>query len=136
MPSGSSAKAVPNVRTQSLATAVPGLPPVAVIAAGDDMSAALSADNGGTLWTWGNGKQGQMGNGLLVAVNATPRGAPAPAAGLWSGSGPGVYLPFPNGNVFAWGSDQYGELGVGPVLPALPWVKTPVQVVFPPPPGT
>jgi alpha-tubulin suppressor-like RCC1 family protein len=80
------------------------------LAAGQNASVALKPD--GTVWSWGVGGSGQMGNNntsdSLVAVQATITAVKAVAAG----SSHTVALKT-DGTVWAWGSNTYGQLGNG-----------------------
>lgn len=81
---------------------------------GTQFTLALKAD--GTVWAWGNGFDGQLGNGKLgdAGSSATPvqvsglSGVVAIAAGAYDG-----YALRQDGTVWAWGSNSRGQLGTG-----------------------
>jgi alpha-tubulin suppressor-like RCC1 family protein len=84
---------------------------VAVAGGGSDGYAVLK---NGTVWAWGAGGEGQLGNGALVSESDVPvqvqglSGAVAVAGGVSDG-----YAVLKNGTVWAWGADQDGQLGNG-----------------------
>jgi alpha-tubulin suppressor-like RCC1 family protein len=95
---------------------VPGLTQVTALASAGDHSLALRND--GTVWAWGSNRSGQLGDGTL-----TDRNAPVKVSGLagitalvatgdnywWAHS-----LALRNdGTVWAWGSNDSGQLGDG-----------------------
>src|SRR5271165_152133 len=92
-----------------LPVAVKGLTGVKAIAAGANDSLALL--NNGTVWAWGEGEAGELGNGT-VKQSATPvqvkglTGVKAIAAG-----GEFDLAVLSNGTVEAWGSNEFGQLG-------------------------
>jgi pimeloyl-ACP methyl ester carboxylesterase len=77
-------------------------------------SYALRSD--GTVWAWGSNMQGQLGNGTTGNNSTVPvkvsglTGVTAIAGALDGGSG---YALRSDGTVWAWGPNQYGELGDG-----------------------
>ncbi len=92
-----------------------GLTRVVAIAAGDQYTLALKAD--GTVWAWGAGTEGELGNGTnsssriptrvaglsdIVAISA----APEPRMGH-------NLAVKADGTVWAWGLDDFGQLGDG-----------------------
>ncbi len=86
---------------------------------------AILSDN--TLWTWGNGTWGQLGNGSrkgsTIPIHiALPHGAVA--AGVASG-GFASYAIDTSGKLWAWGRNDDGQLGTGS---AVPFETTPVSV--------
>jgi alpha-tubulin suppressor-like RCC1 family protein len=80
--------------------------------------------NNGTVWTWGNNSNGQLGDGTT-----TDRATPVPVSGLTgvtavaAGSAHSVALKN-DGTVWAWGSNSNGQLGNGTTTDR----STPVQV--------
>ena len=108
-----------------------------VISAGDDHALAIGSND--LLYSWGEGTEGQLGNGgikeeevpVLVSM---PTGvtAVAIAGGLEHSLAIGS-----DGNLYAWGVDGAGELGNGgttnsdtPVRASLPTAAHPPTVVF------
>ena len=82
------------------------------VSAGNSLSLAL--ENNGTVWAWGENTSGQVGDGTT-----TQRNSPVQVSGL-SGTiievAAGEYhgLALRNdGTVWAWGSNTYGQLGIG-----------------------
>ena len=67
---------------------------------------------GGNTWCWGNGNEGELGNGMFstnsvlpVQVSGSSFGAPTFLAGGYS------HLCAGNGTVWCWGDDAFGQLG-------------------------
>jgi hypothetical protein len=95
---------------------VPGLSGVVAIAAGNYASYALLAD--GTVVGWGQAANGEIGNGASVeneckcASTPTPIPGVAGAVAIAGGDGTGTAV-LRDGTVRAWGSNEYGELGIG-----------------------
>ncbi len=94
---------------------VSGLTDVTAIAAGNVHSVALKND--GTVWTWGNNYYGQLGDGTTtnsitpVQVSGLTGVAAIAGGGMqeWS-TGYTIALKT-DGTVWAWGSNEYGQLG-------------------------
>ncbi len=92
---------------------VPGLSGVKALAAGAGHVLALAQN--GTVWAWGNNRYGQLGISPEVA-NVYMRSSPQQVAGLSgvtaiaAGSSHSLAL-LANGSVWAWGDDEYGQLG-------------------------
>jgi alpha-tubulin suppressor-like RCC1 family protein len=95
------------------------------IAAGYSHSLAL--EMGGTVWSWGNNSNGQLGNNSL-----TPSPLPVKVLGLGnaiavaSGGDHSLAL-LDDGTVWAWGRNNYGQLGNSSTTDS----KLPVQVQLP-----
>src|ERR1041384_7872231 len=95
-------------------------------------SLALADD--GTLWAWGFGGLGQLGDGTFadsnttpVAVNALPGGRKAVAI---SGGGYHILALADDGKLWAWGYGYFGQLGDGTFQTTSPYgSSTPVQVI-------
>ena len=96
---------------------------MASIAAGYDH--ALSARNDGTVWTWGNNDNGQLGNNTTtdslvpVQVSDLTKTSDVMAGNLYS------LALLNDGSVRAWGRNALGELGDGTTTNR----STPVQVI-------
>ena len=107
---------------------VRGLPAVRQLALGRGYMLALT--RGERLYAWGNNGAGQLGLGHLASLEAPARAAPAQlrfdsvAAGATHSLGVSVH-----GKVYAWGSNQHGQLGEGP--DALPFALAPRAVRLP-----
>lgn len=93
--------------------------------------------NDGTVWSWGANDLGQLGNGETInamqnLLAATGRhNAASPVLGLSdvvaiSSKGVTAYALRSSGTVWAWGSNEYGQLGTGSTHPRHSTV--PVQV--------
>jgi alpha-tubulin suppressor-like RCC1 family protein len=92
---------------------VTGLTGVTKIAAGQDFSLALRSD--GTIWAWGLGNQGQLGNGATfdsaVPVQALLTDVTSIAAG-WDAAY-AVRNDSAGETAWSWGGDACGDLGLG-----------------------
>ena len=90
---------------------VPGLSGVVSVAAGDGHSLALRND--GTVWAWGSNQAGELGDDDAGIDKASPvqvanlAGISAVAAGCDHSLALGA-----DGNVWAWGSNSSGQLGL------------------------
>lgn len=93
------------------------LAPVAAIQGGELHNTALKAD--GTVWAWGFNEYGQLGDGSTnwgVSTNLST--TPVQVYGLTNvkslgGRGYHTLALETNGTVWAWGRNEYGELGIG-----------------------
>ncbi|TXK75433.1 fibronectin type III domain-containing protein [Paenibacillus sp. N3.4] len=124
-------------RYQSISPRTPAqvdqLSNIVSIAAGADYSVALKND--GTVWTWGNNSYGQLGNGTISNSSRTPVRTKFPStqfpstvniATIAVGSNNTHSLALDtNGNVWAWGSNSYGQSGKA----SSSGVSSPVQVI-------
>ena len=102
---------------------VVGLTGVTAIAAANETAFALRND--GTVWSWGLGSYGLLGNG--GTANST---VPVPVSGMTgvvaiAAAGYTAYAVRSNGTVFAWGYNGNGQLGNGSEVE---FAATPVQV--------
>lgn len=100
---------------RTFAAPVPGLAGIRAIASGANTSYALRGD--GTVWAWGDGTNGALGNGTQ-----TFELAPVQAGGLTNvvAIAAGNQFAFAldaNGDVWAWGSNYRGQLGDGSSVP-------------------
>ena len=106
----------------STPTLLPGFTGIQEIALGRYHTVALKAN--GTVWTWGNNASGQLGNGTTIdnmvlsvvpglteVVAVAAGGDWVVVAGRWGG-GYSVALK-KDGSVWAWGDNQFGQLGNG-----------------------
>lgn len=97
---------------------VTGIPAgVSAIAAGSGFSYAVSAN--GTLWAWGANDNGQLGNGTLVSSYTpvqvlTAPGTPLTGVVQAAGGIQHGLARLSNGEVWAWGYNFFGQLGIGP----------------------
>jgi alpha-tubulin suppressor-like RCC1 family protein len=93
---------------------VAGLHDVIAIAAGSCSGYALL--RGGTVWSWGQGTYGQLGDG-----GTTNHDLPVRVQGLTDveqlvGGGDMAFALQRSGTLWAWGDDEYGQLGDGSVV--------------------
>ncbi len=107
------------------------------VAAGGVGGYAIGSD--GNLYAWGDDTQGQLGNGFfppgesdLPVVVALPAGVTATAI---AGGAVDGYAIGSDGKLYAWGNNQFGELGDGnttssdtPVVVSLPTGVTPTAI--------
>jgi alpha-tubulin suppressor-like RCC1 family protein len=93
----------------------PYLNGVTEVASGYFFDLALRSD--GTVWSWGNGGNGQLGNGLgatsLAPVEVTYGGSPLTGITSISAGTYGAFALRGDGTVWAWGQGTAGELGNG-----------------------
>lgn len=93
-------------------------------------TAAVGSD--GNVWAWGDNPQGQIGNGtqhqdaLVPARVQLPAGIRAVAV---SAGGQHTLALGNDGNLYGWGSNSSGQLGLGP---GIPLVTTPHRLPRPP----
>jgi alpha-tubulin suppressor-like RCC1 family protein len=110
---------------------VVGLPvgdPVVSISSGEGTQAALTAS--GTLWMWGEGAHGALGDGSTANADA-----PMQVPGQWSAVSDGGSNSVNNhavaittsGVVEAWGANSFGQLGDGTLTKS----SQPVSVMVP-----
>jgi alpha-tubulin suppressor-like RCC1 family protein len=98
------------VSRSSPVSVVGGIDDWVQVSAGNYHTAAIRSN--GTAWAWGNGTLGRLGDGTITA-----RSSPVSVVGgisnwiqVASGSNHTVALRS-NGTVWAWGSNQFGQLG-------------------------
>ena len=106
--------------------AVPGMQSgVVAIAAGEDLSLALKGD--GSVWAWGFGERGQLGDGTKPINRSTPKRVSS-LSGRFTSIAAGSEFALAlrsDGTVWAWGDGVQGQLGNG----ALADSDSAVQVV-------
>lgn len=101
----------------------PWLSGITSVDAGSQNTLALKSD--GTVWSWGDNQWGQLGAGGTGGDSKVPlrvsglTGVVEVAVGTWAG-----YALKSDGTVWAWGDDNYGQLGAGRGIPS----NVPVQV--------
>ena len=118
---------------------ISGLTNVRAIAAGGMHSLAVTSDPG-TVWAWGLNNQGQLGDGTTVSKTIPVKviETPGDSTGLLTGvigiaAGGGDFVDAhslalkSDGTVWAWGSNNQGQLGDGTTTPRI----TPGQVIDP-----
>ncbi len=111
------------VTSQSIPVPVLGLTDVVQVSAGGDGygdgSHSLAVKQDGTVWAWGNGAFGRLGDGTT-----TSRSTPAPVLGLTdvravaAGSMHSIALKR-DGTLWAWGYNPQGQLGIGTLVSSL-----------------
>ncbi|APD10463.1 hypothetical protein YIM73518_25180 [Thermus brockianus] len=105
---------------------VPGLADVVQVAGGREHSVALRRD--GSVWAFGSNAEGQLGQDLSLTSTSTPQRVPFPSGVqirfITAGGTHNLALD-QNGRVWAWGSNDHGQLGQGNSGNSSP---TPVQV--------
>ena len=102
------------------------------IATTDFSAVAVATD--GSLWAWGDNLQGQLGQGNTFG--AAPYSSSVPirvgTATGWTRVAGGAYhvLALQGGALYAWGNNQYGQLGNGPAASGTfnSILSTPVQI--------
>lgn len=91
---------------------VPGLSGITAIAAGARQSMALKSD--GSVWMWGQGTSGQLGNGSTNPINPTPAQISGFTGVVAISTGRLHSLALKgDGTVWAWGDNGLGQLGDG-----------------------
>jgi alpha-tubulin suppressor-like RCC1 family protein len=90
---------------------------VASIATGNDHACAVRTN--GTLWCWGNGVEGKLGNGMLSGTQATPIEVTAAGGNIRQAScaPSNTCVTKSDGTALCWGSNQFGQLGKAPSPP-------------------
>ncbi|MBO3751826.1 PASTA domain-containing protein [Streptosporangiaceae bacterium NEAU-GS5] len=103
-------------------TALVRIPLTGVVeaAAGDSFSVALTSD--GKVWTWGDGRRGEIGDGT---VSSTPRTSPGQVvmAGQFvhvTARHSTAFAVRSDGALFGWGDNRVGQLGIGTTSDAEP----------------
>jgi len=105
---------------------------IIAIASGEYQSIALKND--GTVWSWGNNGQGQLGDGTVVDHNTPVQvlgpGGEGALLGITAVASRGQHtIALKNdGNVWTWGSNRSGQLGDGTKVD---YATTPVRVIGP-----
>jgi alpha-tubulin suppressor-like RCC1 family protein len=106
------------------------------IGSGSQFNAALADD--GSVWSWGNGSDGELGDGNYYTTAPTGTDTPAQALPLPAGRlvttiavGDRHTLALANdGTAWAWGLNTGGQLGIGATATDAPYgSSTPVQVI-------
>jgi alpha-tubulin suppressor-like RCC1 family protein len=107
---------------------------VSAVTGGNDHMVALKSD--GTVWAWGYNYHGELGNGTKTGntANSTPgqvlTAAATPLTGITAVRG-GFWHTLAlksDGTVWAWGNNDYGQLGNGSVTPQYGGVAYAAQV--------
>jgi alpha-tubulin suppressor-like RCC1 family protein len=128
-----------NGGSSSTPSLVPSLTNVTQIAAGQGHLVALRGD--GTVWTWGDNPYGQLGRGFSTFDNVGPQPfepqmVPALSGVAYIAAGDrSSFAVRGDGALWAWGSNELGQLGISiattcaqPVGGPVSCAKSPVQV--------
>ena len=101
------------IERQSVPRAVGGVKDVVAVSGGDHHSLALSAD--GSVWGWGSNAVGQtvVGNGPAARRITGANGEALPSFSAIASGGNTAVAIGPGGTVWAWGSNLYGQAGLG-----------------------
>lgn len=102
---------------QATPAQVSGVDSVKAVAAGKYHSVALKTD--GTVWTWGSNDYYELGRGVGGTQDSTPGQVKKDASNLFTdvikaitcGTQHTVAIKKSDGTVWAWGRNQYGQLG-------------------------
>ncbi|MEN9574272.1 MAG: Hemolysin, plasmid [Verrucomicrobiota bacterium] len=95
-------------------TQVPGLTDVVDIVAAGQHTLALKSD--GTLWSWGNNSNGELGRGNVGTADATPGQVTAlgsSVAKLFPAVSVTHFVQKTDGTIWAWGAGYHGNFGNG-----------------------
>ena len=104
---------------------VSGLANVSKVVSGGQGATGYALLGDGTVWAWGKGSSGQLGNGTTTATQSTPVQVSTLTGVTDIATGPtATYAVKSDGTVWAWGSGGAGQLGNGAKLNA----TSPVQV--------
>jgi alpha-tubulin suppressor-like RCC1 family protein len=130
---GDGGSGAPNAPVALAAGVIPAGTRITQLAAGDGFALALSST--GKLYAWGDGAQGQLGDGttsssvpVAVAAGAIPAGAKI--IQITANSVTAMALSS-SGQVYAWGINDKGELGNGASATAIPYATAPVAASLP-----
>lgn len=81
----------------------------------DSNGQTLALLDDGSIWAWGDGKQGQLGDGSYLS-SALPVEVQAPSGVTFTNVATGGYTSYAvsrSGILWSWGSNQFGQLGDG-----------------------
>jgi hypothetical protein len=94
------------------------------VAKGDYFGAAIKTD--GTLWSWGFNNKGQLGNGTITTYSSPIQiGSLIDWKEIYVGNNTNYVMALKtDGTLWAWGGNQYGQLGLGDTIDR----SSPVQV--------
>jgi alpha-tubulin suppressor-like RCC1 family protein len=87
------------------------------VSAGFDHTMAL--DNNGSVWTWGNNSNGQLGNATQTNSSAPVLAVPGSSVRIAAGNKCSVVLRYTTshltGSIVTWGKNSDGQLGIGTI---------------------
>jgi alpha-tubulin suppressor-like RCC1 family protein len=95
-------------------TRVSGLAHVVAVAAASDTAYAVLRD--GSVWAWGRGIDGELGDGDTTNRTVPTRVLTRARVKQVAGGGAMAYALDRQGQIWAWGSGLYGQLGNGYLL--------------------
>jgi alpha-tubulin suppressor-like RCC1 family protein len=111
-----------------------GVTPEAIAAGNGSGADAYAVGSDGNLYAWGDNTYGQLGNGssggktnVPVKVSLPPGVTPTAVAS----AGNSAYAIGSDGNVYAWGYNQFGALGIGSSADPVTGTDTPTKVLLP-----
>jgi alpha-tubulin suppressor-like RCC1 family protein len=108
---GNPAAANPNNQTTPIQVIISG---VAAIAASTGGSFAMAIKIDGTVWEWGNNNAGQLGDGgVCIKWCDHPVRTGLTSAGFLAGGFLHALAATPTGSAYAWGANDFGQLGNG-----------------------
>ena len=101
---------------------------------GTTVSGAIKTD--GTLWMWGWGQYGELGNdssaasGSGIYAQSSPVQVPGTTWSVVRGGGERTFAGKTDGTLWIWGTNQYGQLGLNQAgsYPSGAWRQTPTQI--------
>ncbi|HEV3028950.1 MAG TPA: hypothetical protein VG457_15330, partial [Planctomycetota bacterium] len=100
--------------SQSSPIQVPGLSSIVAISAGFAHGMALGSD--GTVWTWGDNSQGEIGNGVFTNTLSSAPPAPVPnlsgVVSICGGYSTSMAITSDH-TLWAWGMNMEGQLAIG-----------------------
>lgn len=108
---------------------VQGLTNIISITGGFAHAAALKND--GTVWTWGGDYSGQLGDNGVASTTGSkiPYEVPIKNITLLSAGGLYTIVLSSDGNLWAWGADDYGQLGDKSTVNGF-YITVPIKIVL------
>jgi alpha-tubulin suppressor-like RCC1 family protein len=102
---------------------------IASVVSGQSANDTLAVGTDGTLWGWGDNNEHEITPDAAFPQYAAPTQVPNISGVTAAAAGNGFTLVLKSdGTVWAWGSDQFGQLGIGTTTAVS---ATPTQVAFP-----
>jgi alpha-tubulin suppressor-like RCC1 family protein len=79
----------------------------------------MALDNNGSVWTWGNNSNGQLGNATQTNSSAPVLAVPGSSVRIAAGNKCSVVLRYTTshltGSIVTWGKNSDGQLGIGTI---------------------